>query len=145
MIIQEIFNAIMKYERQIYLNQDIDNYANGYYDRTLGLTFGKLNLKIPKVRYGNKFYPSLLPEKWKRVDKAKIKQTLKKLNLPYREEDMEDLLDLVYQHLQAYKNNVLPEEVFAVFIDAYHAKMRDENEKMTNISIYLAVAIDIRI
>ena len=158
MIIQEIFNAIMKYERQIYLNQDIDNYANGYYDRTLGLTFGKLNLKIPRVRYGNKFYPSLLPEKWKRVDKeyenlllallsngyskAKIKQTLKKLNLPYSEEDMEDILDLVYQHLQAYKNSVLPEELFAVFIDAYHCKMRDKNEKLTNISIYLAVAID---
>ena len=155
MIIQEIFNAIMKYERQIYLNHDVDNYANGYYDRTLELTFGKLNLKIPRVRYGNKFYSSLLPEKWKRVDKeyenlllallsngyskAKIKQTLKKLNLPYSEED---ILDLVYQHLQAYKNSILPEEVFALFIDAYHAKMRDENEKMTNISIYLAVAID---
>jgi transposase-like protein len=158
MIIQEIINAIMKQERQIYLNQDIDNYANGYYDRTLGLTFGKLNLKIPRVRYGNKFYPSLLPEKWKRIDKeyenlllallsngyskAKIKQTLKKLGLPYSEEDMEDLLDLVYQYLQVYKNSILPEEVFAVFIDAYHAKMRDENEKMTNISIYLAVGID---
>ncbi|HIP33505.1 MAG TPA: IS256 family transposase [Bacteroidia bacterium] len=155
MIIQEIFNAIMKYERQIYLNHDVDNYTNGYYDRTLELTFGKLNLKIPRVRYGNKFYSSLLPEKWKRVDKeyenlllallsngyskAKIKQTLKKLNLPYSEED---ILDLVYQHLQAYKNSILPEEVFALFIDAYHAKMRDENEKMTNISIYLAVAID---
>lgn len=155
MIIQEIFNAIMKYERQIYLNHDVDNYTNGYYDRTLELTFGKLNLKIPRVRYGNKFYSSLLPEKWKRVDKeyenlllallsngyskAKIKQTLKKLNLPYSEED---ILDLVYQHLQAYKNSILTEEVFALFIDAYHAKMRDENEKMTNISIYLAVAID---
>jgi len=126
MIIQEIINAIMKQERQIYLNQDIDNYANGYYDRTLGLTFGKLNLKIPRVRYGNKFYPSLLPEKWKRIDKeyenlllallsngyskAKIKQTLKKLGLPYSEEDMEDLLDLVYQYLQVYKNSILPEE-----------------------------------
>jgi len=158
MIIQEVINAIMKQERQIYLNQDINNYANGYYDRTLGLTFGKLNLKIPRVRYGNKFYPSLLPEKWKRVDKeyenlllallsngyskAKIKQTLKKLGLPYSEEDMEDLLDLVHQYLQVYKNSILPEEVFVVFIDAYHAKMRDENEKMTNVSIYLAVAID---
>ena len=65
-IIQEIVNAIMKHERQIYLNQDPDNYANGYYDRTLGLTFGKLNLKIPRVRYGNKFYPSLLPEKFQK-------------------------------------------------------------------------------
>ena len=26
----------------------------------------------------------------------------------------------------------LPEEVFAVFIDAYYTKIRDDNEKMTN-------------
>ena len=103
-------------------------------------TNGKLNLKIPRVRYGNRFYPSLLSEKWKRVDKeyenlllallsnwyskAKIKQTLKKLGLLYCKENMEDILNLVYQHLQTYKNSVLPEEILAVFIGAYHAKMR---------------------
>ena len=60
---------------------------------------GELDLKVPRVRVGNSFRPSLLPEKWERVDKdyenlllallangysrARIKATLEKLNLPY--------------------------------------------------------------
>ncbi len=119
---------------------------------------GDLNLKVPRVRYGNTFRPSLLPEKWKRVDKdyenllvallangytrARIKNTLEGLNLPYSEESIEDLVNLIYDHLQFYKDSTLEEEMFAVFIDAYHGKLRDEEGKVKDISIYVSVGIN---
>jgi len=119
---------------------------------------GQLNIKVPRVRIGNTFRPSLLPEKWKRVDKdyenlllallangysrARIKITLEKLNLPYSEESIEELTNLIYDHLQFYKENPLPEKMFAVFIDAYHGKIRDESGKVGDISIFTAIGID---
>ena len=71
-----------------------------------------------------------------------IKRTLETLNLPYREEAIEDLTDLIYDHLDAYRTSPLPEELFVVFIDAYHGELRDENGKIAEVSIYVALGID---
>ena len=159
-ILEELLNALMLAERDLYLSLSPEDYANGFYNRRLKLTLGDLDLKIPRVRIGRSFRPSLLPERWKRVDKdyenlllallangyskAKIKTTLKKLNLPYSEDSLEELVNLIYDHLQFYKQNPLPEEMFAVFIDAYHGKIRDENGKVVNVSIFVAVGIDMK-
>ena len=119
---------------------------------------GDLDLKLPRVRFGNSFRPSLLPERWKGVDKdyenlllallangysrARIKATLEELDLPYSEESVEELVNLIYDHLQFYKETPLENEMFAVFIDVYHAKLRDENGKVTDVSIFVGVGID---
>ncbi len=157
-LLEELLNAFMLAERNFYLSLNTDNQANGFYNRTLKLTLGDLDLKVPRVRFGNSFRPSLLPERWKRVDKdyenpllallangysrSKIKATLEKLNLPYSEASVEELVNLIYDHLQFYKEAPLDEEMFAVFIDAYHAKLRDENGKVTDVSIFVAVGIN---
>ncbi len=106
------------------------------------------------MRFGNSFRPSLLPEKWKRVDnlllallangysRSRIKATLEKLNLPYSEASVDELVNLIYNHLQFSKETPLDEEMLAVFIDAYRAKLRDENGKVTDASIFVAVGID---
>jgi len=157
-ILEELLNALMLAERDFYLSLASDNQANGFYERSLKLTMGNLNLKVPRVRYGNTFRPSLLPEKWKRVDKnyenlllallangysrARIKNTLEKLNLPYSEASVEELVNLIHDHLQFYKEAPLDSEMFAVFMDAYHARLRDEKGKVTNVSIFVAVGIN---
>ncbi len=74
--------------------------------------------------------------------RSRIKSTLQTLGLPYREEAIEDLTDLIYDHLDAYKTSPLPEELFAVFVDAYHGKLRDENGKVVDVSIFIALGID---
>ena len=153
-----MINAIIEVERELYLEQHPENSANGFYNRNLLLTMGNLEIKVPRVRIGNSFHPSLLPPRWKREDKdyenlllallvngysrSKIKRTLESLRLPYQEEAIEDLTDFIYDHLDAYKTSPLPEELFAVFIDAYHGKLRDENGKVVNISIFIALGID---
>ena len=156
--LQDMINAIIEVERELYLEQHPENSANGFYNRNLLLTMGNLEIKVPRVRIGNSFRPSLLPPRWKRVDKdyenlllallvngysrSKIKRTLESLRLPYQEEAIDDLTDFIYDHLDAYKTSPLPEELFAVFIDAYHGKLRDENGKVVNISIFIALGID---
>ena len=58
----------MEKEREYYL-ENVEDSANGFYNRTLTMAIGKLNLKVPRVRSGNEFRPALLLEKWKRFDK----------------------------------------------------------------------------
>ena len=152
-VLQEFINTALEAERRLYLQQHPDNSANGFYGRNLSA--GNLNIKVPRVRIGGSFRPALLPDKWKRVDKdyenlllallvngysrSKIKLTLQTLGLPYREEAIESLTDLIYDHLDAYKTSLLPEELFAVFVDAQ--KFRDENGKVVDVSIFIALGI----
>ncbi len=157
-ILEELLNALMVAERDLYLRMATENQANGFYERDLRLTIGKLGLKVPRVRYGNRFRPSLLPEKWKRVDKdyenllvallangysrSRIKSTLEELGLPYNEVSVEELVNLIYDHLKFYKETPIDEEMFAVFIDAYQGKMREESGRVKEASIYVGVGID---
>ena len=57
-----ILNAFMVAERDLYLSLSSENSANGFYNRKLKLTIGDLDLKIPRVRIGRSFKPSLLPD-----------------------------------------------------------------------------------
>jgi len=67
--ISDIMSAIMKKEREFFLQENKYEEANGFYSRSLQLAIGKLDLKIPRIRIGNNFRPALLQSKWKRVDK----------------------------------------------------------------------------
>ncbi|MEM5813220.1 MAG: transposase [Candidatus Aenigmatarchaeota archaeon] len=49
-LIEEIFNYLTAKERELYLSKNQDEQKNGFYSRTLTTYFGKLNLKIPRIR-----------------------------------------------------------------------------------------------
>ena len=74
-IFEDVLNALLLSERDIYLLNNDDNSANGFYDRDLTLSFGKLNIKVPRVRIGNTFKPALLPERW--ILQSKDKRDIK--------------------------------------------------------------------
>ena len=157
-LFEELLNYAMKGERRYYLIKNPYDYANGYYTRKLNINFGELNLKIPRVRIGNNFRPALLPPKWKRVDKeyeelliamlcngyskAKIEKTFRKIGLPYSEDSLEIVEELIKERLDYFKTRPLESDWFCVFIDAYHCEIR-ENNKMEKISIFVAVGIDL--
>jgi len=61
-------SAIMKKEREFFLQENRYEEANGFYSRSLQLAIGKLDLKIPRIRMGNSFRPALLPSRWKRLE-----------------------------------------------------------------------------
>lgn len=70
-----LFNQYMEMERDKYMknssyerNEDRRDYRNGYYERDLVLSIGKLNLKVPRTRSGE--FSTEVFEKYKRCDKA---------------------------------------------------------------------------
>ena len=154
-VLEEVFSAIMRKERDIFL-QEVPDTSNGFYSRTLQLAIGKLNLKVPRVRLGNLFRPVLLPPKWKRVDKdyenlllalltngysqTQIERALHALNLPYSQDRIEELTSMMHERFEVYRTSQLPHTLFAVFIDAYHAKMKSDG-KMREVSVFTALGI----
>ncbi|KAA0257178.1 hypothetical protein FHQ18_11470 [Deferribacter autotrophicus] len=92
----------MAKEREEYLKKNPFDLANGFYNRKLNIKYGELDIKVPRVRFGNTFRPSLLPTHWKRVDKeyeelllamltngytkSKISRTVRKLGLSFSED-----------------------------------------------------------
>lgn len=157
-ILQDMLSVIMEKEREIFLRTVPEESANGFYGRTLQLAIGKLDLKIPRIRSSAGFRPALLPEKWKRVDKdyenlllsfltngysqSQIEKALHSLGLPYSQDAIDELVSLIHERSEFYRVSSLPDTMFAVFIDAYHARMRAENNQVRDIAIYTALGID---
>ena len=159
MLFEEFLNYIMKKEREEYLKVNPHDKGNGYYQRTLSLSFTQLNLRIPRVRLGGSWRPSLLPPAWKRANKeyenmllaflvngyrvTQIKKALNSLGISFSKDALENVIDLIKEKLDAFKTQKLPSKWLAVFIDAYHTRMKTEKGTVKEISIYIAVGIDL--
>ena len=159
-LLQSLLNSIMLKERELFLKSHPENSSNGFYHRNLYLSFGNLNLKIPRVRFENSFRPSILPPPWKRIDKdyeelliamlangyskAQIQRTLKKLGLPYSDDSLQDILDFIQEKLHFYRSQPLKPDWFAVFIDAYWTKIKNpETKALHQISLFIALGINL--
>ena len=157
-LLEDAMAAFMRKEREFYLERTQDE-ANGFYPRKLQLSFAKLKLKVPRVRSGrNAFRPALLPPKWRRVDKdyenlllamlangysrTQMERALHALDLPYSEDRIAELAALIHERFEIYQKSDLPSTMFTVFIDAYHAKMR-EDSRMKDICIFTALGINL--
>lgn len=157
-LMEGILNYLMQKEREFYLQRNPEVYANGTYKRTLTAHFGQLHLRIPRVRISNTFRPALLPQRWKRFNKdyeefllaclvngyskAKIEKLCQNLGISYSEDALQILEEFIEEKLDYFKMRPLPEEMFAVFIDAYHSQLKDEG-KMNAISIFVGTGIDL--
>jgi len=157
-LFQDLLECFMRKERELALANDQENKANGYYARNLACMFGNLNLNVPRDRKGQ-FRSSILPPPYQKADKSfdnlilnlvlngystnKIKSTLNSLNLPYSPEQIEELKDDFCTKAKEISTRQLPENVFALFIDAYHVSIKDDDTKqIKNSVIYTAIGID---
>ena len=155
----QLLNCLMNKERDIFLqNQIDDNKANGFYDRNIASNLGNLNLLVPRDR-NSSFRSAILPDAWQRGDNSynefisnlilqsyspnKIKSLLKSLNLPYSESDIEEIKNDLYLKAKELKNKQLTNNVFCIFIDAYHTQIKDENNKIKKAVIYSIISIDL--
>jgi transposase-like protein len=158
-LFEALINELMIKDRDSYLSRVQTDEGNGFYKRDLALSMGKLRLKVPRVRFGiNKFRPAILPARWKRVDKeyeefliallannysqSQIKRACRQLGLPFSQEALNDALALIEERLEVFKTQIFNNDWFAVFIDAYHARLRAENNRVNEISIFSAMGIN---
>lgn len=72
---------------------------------------------------------------------SQIEQAMHKLNMPYSQESVSLLTDLIQERSEVYRASPLSDTMFAVFIDAYHSKMK-EDARMRDIAIFTALGID---
>jgi transposase-like protein len=159
MLLESLLNKVMERERDRHLGLYPQAQANGFYERQLSLTMGKLDLKVPRVRAGQEFRPAILPARWRRVDKdyeellvamlangysqSQIERSLHQLNLPFSAPALDDAKGLIREKLDVYKTQPLASDWFAIFIDAYHAKMRTENGQVHDIVLFSALGISL--
>jgi len=158
-LLEALLNELMKRERERFLEQHPREKANGFYRRSLKLTMGELKLSVPRVRYGHTFRPSILPPPWKRADRdyeellvamlangysrAQMERALKSLGLPFSQEALQDALSLIQEKLSFYKTQPLKSDWFCVLIDGYRAKLRTDEGKLKEITLFVAVGIDL--
>lgn len=100
-----------------------------------------------------------MPDHWQRGDSSynefitnlilqsyspnKIKSLLKSLDLPYSISDIEEIKNDLYMKARELKTKQLTNNVFCIFIDAYHTQIKDENNKIKKAVIYSIISIDL--
>lgn len=75
--------------------------------------------------------------------KAKIKAICHKLQIPFSEEALQNMEELLPEKLDYLKSSPLPDSMFVIFIDAYHTQIREDG-KMSDISVFVGVGIDLQ-
>jgi transposase-like protein len=153
-----LLNELMKKEREIYLRESIDNKANGYYERQLACFLGNLGISVPRDRK-SEFRPAILPSEWQKGDESfqefilnlvlqsyspnKIKALLQSMNFPYSAEQIEEIKEDLYNKAKEIRTRELPSDMFALFIDAYHTQIKDEEvNRIKKSVVYNIVGID---
>jgi len=75
--------------------------------------------------------------------RAQLERALKQLELPFSPKALEEAQELIRERLDFYKTQPLKSDWFAIFINAYWAKLRTEDGKLQEISLFVAVGIDL--
>jgi transposase-like protein len=70
-LLESVMELIMNQERNFFLENDEDNKANGYYERSLNTGSFKLNINVQRDRKG-RFRPQILPDPYKRINEDYI-------------------------------------------------------------------------
>ena len=158
-----ILNEFMEKERDEYLqaaayerSNDRLDYRNGYYERELVMTMGKLTLKVPRTRNGG--FSTDLFEKYARHDQAlvlsmiemvvngvstrKVTQIVEQL---CGESVSKSLVSSLTQKLDPvinqWANRALNTTYFPyIFVDAMYIKVREDNRVVSK-AVYIATAI----
>lgn len=153
------FNVLLDKERDIFLEENNeDNKGNGFYNRSLSSSLGNLSLDVPRDRKG-KLRSLFLPDKWQRFHPQyedfitnlvlhsyspnKIKSLLNSMNLPYSQEQIEEIKNDLLEQANTFFKKELPKSPLALFIDGYHCSVKSEITKEVNKAVvYVALGID---
>ncbi|WP_252501630.1 IS256 family transposase [Sporosarcina sp. Marseille-Q4943] len=159
-----VLNEYMEMERDEYLqaasyersNERID-YRNGYYERDLTMSIGKITLKVPRTRQGD-FAPSVF-ERYARCDQAlvlsmlemvvngvstrKVSNVVEQLcGKRVSKSFVSSLTSKLDPIVNEWANRPLNTKYFPyLFVDAMYIKVREHNRVVSK-AAYLALGID---
>ncbi|MGG1680359.1 IS256 family transposase [Neobacillus sp. NRS-1170] len=158
-----VLNSVMEKDRDEYLqagayerSTDRQDYRNGYYDRELIMSIGKVTLRVPRTRKGD-FSPSLF-EKYARCDQAfvlsmlemvvngvstrKVKNIVQQLcGESVSKSFVSSLTEKLDPVVNTWANRPLNTCYYPyIFADAMYIKVREHNRVVSK-AVYIATAI----
>jgi putative transposase len=158
-----VLNSVMEKERDDYLkagsyerSSERRDYRNGYYERDLIMSIGKLTLKVPRTRNGE-FSPSIF-EKYERCDQAfvltmlemvvngvstrKVKNIVQQLcGESVSKSFVSSLTEKLDPVVNAWANRPLNTKYYPyIYADAMYIKVREHNRVVSK-AVYIATAI----
>ncbi len=153
-MVKELLDALMREEREIYL-EDHRTKANGYYTRDLLTLVGPVeDLKVPRVREGH-FHPQILPYRRRAslelseailvlytvgVSTRKISAFLEGIyGAFYSPQNISRLIEVAQGQVKAWRERRLSEEYYAVFLDGTFLSIR--RGKTAKEPVYVALGI----
>lgn len=159
-----ILNEFMEKERDEYLNaasyertEERQDYRNGYYERELIISIGRVKLRVPRTRGGG-FSPSIF-ERFSRVDQTfilsmlemvvngvstrKVKNIVKQLcGESVSKSFVSSLTEKLDPIVNKWANRPLNVEYFPyVFADAMYIKVREHN-KVVSKAVYILTGMN---
>ena len=156
--ISQILNQATTSERQLYLNSNPDDSGNGRAPvRQLKLGTTPIDIQIPRTRSGN-FYPSFLT-KYERMipgdyetillnillnakNFSAVKRTIKALNLPYRPDELDQLILEIQEEANLFFSRQLSCDWLTIFIDAKCIDMINESKKVHQAVVFTVVGVN---
>lgn len=158
-----VLNTVMEKERDEYLNAgsyerttERRDYRNGYYERDLIMSMGRITLRVPRTRNGD-FSPSIF-EKYARCDQAfvlsmlemvvngvstrKVTNIVKELcGEGFSKSFVSSLTEKLDPIVNTWANRPLNTRYYPyIFADAMYIKVREHNRVVSK-AVYIATAI----
>lgn len=159
-----VLNEYMEMERDEYLqagsyerSADRIDYRNGYYERDLTMSIGKITLKVPRTRQGD-FAPSVF-ERYARCDQALVLSMLEMVVNGVSTRKVTNIVEQLCGRsvsksfvssltskldpiVNEWANRPLNTKYFPyLFVDAMYIKVREGNRVVSK-AVYLALGID---
>ena len=145
------------YEKNSILGYNTGNSRNGFYERELDTSYGKLHIKVPRDRNGQ-FEQQLIPDYARRTDELETTIiTLYKKGITTRE--ISDLIEKIYGHyyspatmsnitkdvadqVKAFHNRQLSKQYVVIFMDATYFNVRRDSVAKEPLHVLLGITPD---
>ena len=152
-----ILNSIMIKERELFLNHNPSS-KNGFYNRkNFYINSIPIPISIPRTR-DSSFFPSIIPkysrvipDDYKNLVEALIlssksinylKLTLSKLNLPFKPQQIDQIVNDLAQDFKAINSRELNPDWLFIFADAKNISIKNDKDQIRKGVMITAIGID---
>jgi len=143
-------------ERNVYLQETLNDRPNGFYDRSLHVGSIPVDVRVPRSRNGD-FRPTSLPAPYRRGYTEEVqslllgllassrsvnaaKDALQKMGLTRSEQDLERVAVGLIEELELRNSRPIHPDMLALFLDGKYIELR-EGDKLRSACIYIVVGL----
>jgi len=155
----DLLNRAFVAERSVYLagNGNVGNKANGYSNRSVNFGTSLVPISVPRDRSGN-FYPSMLPKYSRNIGESyldilegiilnsksfrSISDTVNALGLPYSKEQVELVLNDLFEESKKFNARQLESDWAFVYVDAKVIDMAEDSGSIKKAVHFTVVGVD---